>query len=63
MAANSIPVEKQANLFLATVGPEVFKLLKNLCSPEEPKAKTYSEITTLLTNHYKPEPFIIAERY
>ena len=34
LGANEIADGKKSNLLLATIGPDSFKLLKNLCSPD-----------------------------
>ena len=36
LLANEIHADRQASLFLASVGPSAYKLLKNLCSPAQP---------------------------
>ena len=63
MLANDIADDRKASLFLATIGPESYKLLKNLCEPTKPSSKSYTQLKTLLTNHYEPAPIVIAERY
>lgn len=63
LEANAVPTDKKANLFLATVGPGVYKLLKNLCDPSLPSGKTYPELKSILQLHYDPEPIVIAERH
>ena len=63
MAANDIANDRRVNLFLATVGPATYKLLKNLCDPQNPNIQTYAQLINLLTNHYEPTPIIIAERH
>jgi hypothetical protein len=63
MGANDIADDRKVNLFLATVGPSTYKLLKNLCDPQNPKDRTYAQLKTLLNNHYSPAPITIAERH
>ena len=53
----------ESNLFLATIGPSTYKLLKNLCAPDNPNTKTYAQLKNLLRNHYEPVPIVIAERH
>ena len=50
-------------MFLASVGPNAYKLLKNLCSPTQPSTKNYGQLKQLLAEHYKPAPIVIAERH
>ena len=49
--------------FIAEVGPEAYKILKSLLSPDLPKTKTYDDITKVLKEYYDPEPITIAERF
>ena len=63
VAANNIDDDKKVNVFLAVIGPDAYKLLKNLCDPENPNAKTFTRLTQLLQRHYEPAPIVIAERH
>ena len=63
MEVNNVAEAKRANLFMATIGPESYKLLKNLCQPDAPSGKSYAQLKTLLKEHYKPSPIVIAERH
>ena len=63
VAANDIQADRRANFFLATIGPATYKLLKNLCEPDNPNTRTYLQLKNLLTNHFEPAPIVIAERY
>ena len=63
MSANSIEQAKRTDLFLVIIGPEAFKLVKNLCSPNKPSTKTYDQLKNLMNNYYNPEPVVIAERH
>ena len=61
--ANDIATEpKKKAIFLSAVGAETYKLIRNLCTPDNPMGKTYIEITQLLSRHLNPEPNIIIER-
>ena len=37
MEANNVAQEQKVNVFISSIGPKAFKLLKNLCTPEHPK--------------------------
>ena len=50
------------NVPLAIRGPDAYKLLKNLCDPDNLNTKTFTQLTQLLQGHYKPAP-IVAERH
>ena len=51
------------NVPLAVSGPDAYKLLKNLCDPDNLNTKTFTRLTQLLQGHYKPAPIVIAERH
>ena len=42
MAANDIDNEQKVNVVLALIGPDAYKLLKNLCDSEKKKLSTDS---------------------
>ena len=63
VAANDIDDDKKVNVFLAVIGPDASKLLKNLCDPDNPNTKTFTLLTQLLQGHYEPAPIVIAERH
>ena len=43
MVANEVAEDKQVHVFLAVVGPQAYKLIKNLCDPENPSSKSYQD--------------------
>ena len=49
MAANKVENELKCSVFLSIIGSQTFKLLKNLCSPDNPKEKTYAQLCEILT--------------
>ena len=63
MEVNEISATKRVNLFLASVGPATYKLLKNLCSPHNPNSKTYAQLKEVLKGYYQPAPIVIAESH
>ena len=63
VAANGIDNDKKVNVFLAVIGPDAYKLLKNLCDPENSNTKTLTRLSQLLQGHFKPAPIVIAERH
>ena len=63
VAANDIDNDKKVNVFLAVTGPDAYKLLKNLCDPENPNTKTFTRLSRLLQGHFEPAPIVIAERH
>ena len=63
MVANEIAEERQVHVFLAVVGPQAYKLLKNLCDLDNPNSTSYKELEQILQAHYEPAPIVIAERH
>ena len=64
VAANDIDDDKKVNVFLfflAVIGPDAYKLLKNLCDPDNPNTKTFIRLTQHLQGHYEPALIVIAE--
>ena len=51
------------NVLVAVIGPDAYKLLKNLCHPDNPNTKTFTRLTLLLEGHYEPARIVIAERH
>ena len=62
LKANAVENDVKVHTFLALVGADAFRLLKNLCSPEKPTTKSYQDLIKLLSDHYSPKPIEIAER-
>ena len=63
MLANDIEDGKKVCVFLSVIGPETYKLLKNLISPQIPSGETYARLKEELMAHYMPKPLVIAERF
>jgi hypothetical protein len=63
MKVNEIKKESQTSLFLASVGPDTYRVLKNICSPDSASSKSYEELKVLLKDHLDPKPIVIAERH
>ena len=55
--------KKKVALFLSSVGPKVYALLKNLLAPSKPSEKSFQDLSKILSDYYEPEPLIIAERF
>ena len=45
------------------IGPEPYKLLWSLLSPEKPKDKTFEELAAVLTKHYTPKPSEVVQSF
>ena len=63
LANNITEGRKKVAILLSTVGSHAYELLKDLCSPDKPNAKSFEELVTCLQNHLQPKPTVIAERY
>ncbi|XP_060761945.1 uncharacterized protein K02A2.6-like [Neoarius graeffei] len=61
--ANAVPADKKVSAFLSTIGPDAYCLLKNLTAPTKPSTMGYKALIKELTDHFKPEKNVIAERF
>lgn len=55
--------DEKVKVFLNLLPPKIFKLVKNLCLPEKPNIKSYSELTELLLNHLDSKPGELAQQH
>ena len=62
-AANDIPDEKKASVFLATVGPAAFHILSNLVAPNKPGEESYARLIETMSEFYNPKPLVTVQRY
>ncbi len=63
IAANEIDSGKKADVFLSVLGPVKYGLLKSLVEPVKIIDLTYQQMTQTLSDHFKPKPILIAERF
>ena len=57
LEANEVTeVSKKRAILLTVVGPQQFRLLKDLTAPEKPADKSYDALCMLLKQHHEPEP-------
>ena len=57
LEANAVTdVPKKRAILLTVIGPQQFRLLKDLCAPDNPGTKTYEELCKMLKNHHAPPP-------
>ena len=61
--ANDIAEQKQVPVFLNAIGGAMYGLLRSLLAPEQPIDKSLKDIINALSEHFKPKPLIIVERY
>ena len=61
--ANGIQTAKQVPVFLSMIGGKNYSLLWNLVSPDQPKDKSFDQLSEVLKKHFQPKPLVIAERF
>lgn len=54
---------KQKAIFLSVCGSKSYSLLRDLIQPRKPTDLTFVQLTTVLTNHFKPKPSVIVQRF
>ncbi|XP_072751068.1 uncharacterized protein [Anoplolepis gracilipes] len=55
--------KKAITILLSSISVSTYSFLQSLVSPARLKEKTFQQLISVLTNHYKPAPKAIAERY
>ena len=48
---------------ISIIGKNTYGVLRDLCSPENPKEKTFEELCELLQQHFKPKRLEVAESH
>ena len=48
---------------IAVMGKTTYEALKNLCLPDKPTDKKFTDICDILKNYYKPSVLVVAEAY
>ena len=57
LEANEVTVDaKKRAVLLTVIGPQQFRLLKDLSAPAKPADKSFNELTKLLKDHHAPAP-------
>ena len=56
-------IKKQAAVLVTHLSPSVYSFLKSLCLPESPIDKSFSELSDLLKNYYKPNVSTVSATY
>ncbi|KAJ8912728.1 hypothetical protein NQ315_012283 [Exocentrus adspersus] len=59
---NGIEARRRTAFLLTLIDEEVYKILKNLCDPDLPKAKSYEELIQLLETQFKTKVSIFRKR-
>ena len=65
--ANSVPADsgdshKGRAILISVIGAKAYHVLSDLCSLTAPLAKTYTQLSTILKNHFALHKLVIAER-
>ena len=63
-AAKGITDEgKQRAVLLFVIGATTYRILRNVVCPSKPGEKTYAALAEALSQHFKPKPSEIVERF
>ncbi|XP_029163713.1 uncharacterized protein K02A2.6-like [Nylanderia fulva] len=60
--ANDVKDEKQAAVLLTKISADTYKLIRDLCTPVKPSAKTFAQLVKLVNDHLNPKPSETMER-
>lgn len=60
--SNNIQGATKKAVLINHLSPKTYKLLRNLCTPEQPKDRTYAELCELLSTHFTPPVIVHRER-
>jgi hypothetical protein len=60
---NEVEQSLHVKMVISLFGPEMYRLLKRLCVPVKPTAKSYREVIDMLSKHFAPEKSEITERF
>ena len=67
VTANSIPDNKQAQIFLTNQSNSVYKMLSNLAAQQQPVKNihelTMNDIQTFMAEQFDPKRFVVRERF
>ena len=55
--------KEKVAVFISVLGKNSYAILRDLCSPDSPKDKSFSQLCDKLKDHYKPKRLEVAETY
>ena len=55
--------KKKVAVMISVIGKKTYSVLRDLCSPVNPKEKTFEQLCELLQQHFKPKRLEVAESY
>ena len=61
--ANDIGEGKRVPILLSSIGTRIYSLLRDLVAPESPGDLSFARISEVLSAHFQPRRFVIAERF
>ena len=61
MRVNKISNDDKGSVFLSLVGPTVFELITNMCTPDDPVTKSYDDLIKI-ADHYRKARNPVTER-
>ncbi|CAB3985347.1 Hypothetical predicted protein [Paramuricea clavata] len=61
--ADTAEVNKRRAILISAIGARTYDVLSDLCSPDSPSTKTYTQLPAILKDHYAPKKLVIAKRY
>lgn len=60
--ANLVENTRKVAVLLTLLSEDVYRILRDLCSPDKPSSKSYGDLMTLLGTHFKPRLSIYRRR-
>ena len=54
---------KRKAILLSSIGSKAYKILSDVCYPQQPSEKSFTELSEILKSHFKPKRLVIAERF
>lgn len=62
-AVIAVADKKKVAVLISVIGKKVYGTLRDLCSPTNPKEKTFKQLCDLLSDHYRPKRIEVAESF
>ena len=59
----TITDKKKVAAFISVIGAETYGTLQDLCKPDKPRNKTFTDLCDLLQQHFKPPTVEVAESF
>lgn len=54
---------KKVACLITVIGPKTYSTLQDMCKPDAPNAKTFPELTKILTDYFQPKKLEVAESF